>query len=48
LKPYQAAEMRARVRALLRRGQVGESATITCGNLCLHRLERYATVDDKR
>ena len=48
MKPYHTAELRARVRALMRRGQVLESARVTCGNLSLHRLERSATVDDKR
>lgn len=48
LKPYHTAELRARVRALMRRGQVVESASITCGNLSLNRLERCATVGDKQ
>ena len=45
-KPYQAEELRARVRALLRRGQLVESPRIECGNVMLHRTERSATVAD--
>lgn len=47
-KPYQAQELRARVRALLRRGQLVESPRIECGNVRLHRMERHATVADER
>lgn len=47
-KPYQAEELRARVRILLRRGQLVESPRIGCGNVMLHRMERYATVADKQ
>jgi DNA-binding response OmpR family regulator len=45
-KPYEVDELRARVRALLRRGQLVESPVIECGNVALHRMERYATVGD--
>lgn len=44
LKPYRAEELTARVRALLRRGQLLESPRIECGNVILHRMERYTTV----
>lgn len=47
-KPYRAEELRARLRALLRRGRQAQSATIECGNVTLHRLERQATIDDER
>lgn len=47
-KPYHTAELRARVRALLRRGQLVESSRIGCGNVMLHRMERYATVADEQ
>jgi DNA-binding response OmpR family regulator len=46
-KPYHTAELRARVRALVRRGQLVESPRIECGNVMLHRMERYATVADE-
>lgn len=46
-KPYVAAELRARVRALMRRGQLVESPVISCGNLSVNRMERYATVADE-
>ena len=45
-KPYQVQELRARVRALLRRGQLAGSPTIECGNLMMRRMERVATVAD--
>jgi DNA-binding response OmpR family regulator len=45
-KPYHTAELRARVRALLRRGRLIGSPNVGCGNVVLHRMERYATVDD--
>ncbi len=46
-KPYEAAELRARVRALVRRGQLVESPVVACGNLSLNRIERSATVAGK-
>jgi DNA-binding response OmpR family regulator len=42
-KPYQPAELTARVRALTRR-QLLQSPRIDCGNVGLHRIERYAIV----
>jgi len=45
-KPYQPQELRARIRALLRRGPLAGSPTIGCGNMVLHRTERRAMVDD--
>jgi DNA-binding response OmpR family regulator len=45
-KPFQLQELRARVRALLRRGQLVGSPRIACGNVMLNRMERYATVAD--
>jgi DNA-binding response OmpR family regulator len=47
-KPFRDAELRARVRALFRRGHFGGTATIVCGNIMLHRMERYATVAGER
>lgn len=46
LKPYEVDELRARIRALLRRGQLVKSPLLTCGNIVLHRMERRATVSD--
>jgi DNA-binding response OmpR family regulator len=43
-KPYRGEELRARLRALLRRGKLVESPAIECGNVLLNRMERYATV----
>jgi DNA-binding response OmpR family regulator len=43
-KPYQAEELKARVRALLRRGQLVGSPRLDCGNVTLRRMERQATV----
>jgi DNA-binding response OmpR family regulator len=45
-KPYQAEELRARLRALLRRGQLAKSPRIGCGNVMLHKTDRSATVGD--
>lgn len=45
-KPYQAEELRARLRALLRRGQLAKSRNIGCGNVMLHSTERSVTVGD--
>ena len=43
-KPYKSDELRARVRALMRRGQLVGSPHLECGNVLLHRVERRATV----
>ncbi len=43
-KPYDLPELEARVRALIRRGQSGGSATLTHGNLALDTAGRRATV----
>lgn len=45
-KPYNAEELRARLRALLRRGQLAKAPRIGCGNVMLHRTERSVTVGD--
>lgn len=45
-KPYQGEELRARLRALLRRGLLAKSAKIGCGNVMLHTTERSVTVGD--
>ena len=47
-KPFRPAELRARVRALFRRGHFEGTPTMACGNIMLHRMERYATVAGKR
>jgi len=47
-KPFRDAELRARVRALFRRGHFAGPPTIGCGNIMLHRMERYATVAGER
>jgi two-component system OmpR family response regulator len=41
-KPFEFAELEARVRALVRRGQSGRSATITLGDLSYDRTTRVA------
>ncbi|HUQ49052.1 MAG TPA: response regulator transcription factor [Gemmatimonadaceae bacterium] len=43
-KPYDESALRARVRAVMRRGQPVSAHTIQCGNIVIHRLERSATV----
>lgn len=43
-KPYDVDELRARVRALMRRGKLVKSPTVECGNVVLYRMERYAAV----
>jgi two-component system, OmpR family, response regulator len=48
LKPYHAEELRARLRALLRRGQLAKAPRIGCGNVRLHRTERSVTVGDEQ
>jgi DNA-binding response OmpR family regulator len=47
-KPFREAELRARVRALFRRGHFAGPPTMACGNITLHRMERYATVAGER
>lgn len=47
-KPYEVDELRARVRALMRRGKLVTSPILECGNVALYRMERYATVDGAR
>jgi DNA-binding response OmpR family regulator len=47
-KPFRDAELRARVRALFRRGHFAGAPTMACGNIMLHRMERYATVAGER
>jgi two-component system copper resistance phosphate regulon response regulator CusR len=46
-KPYQAMELAARVRVLIRRSQLLDSPLLHCGNITLHRLDRRATVGDQ-
>ena len=46
--PYDAEELTARVRTLLRRGHSAESPIIECGNVALHRIDRNATVAGAR
>lgn len=43
-KPYQADELSARVRALMRRSHPAGPQKLVCGNVTLDRLSRYATV----
>jgi len=47
-KPFQPAELRARVRALRRRGPLSGSPAIACGNLRLDRMRRQASVEGAR
>ena len=46
LKPYKADELRARLRALMRRGQLAKSLRLGCGNVMLHRTERSVKVGE--
>lgn len=46
-KPYRIDEMRARVRALMRRGQGGVATQITCGNITINRMSREAKVNER-
>jgi DNA-binding response OmpR family regulator len=46
-KPYRIDELRARVRALMRRGQSGVATQITCGNITINRISREAKVNDR-
>ena len=48
LKPYQAEELRARLRALMRRGQLAKSPRIRCGNVMLHLTERSVIVGESQ
>jgi two-component system OmpR family response regulator len=48
LKPYKAEELRARLRALMRRGQLATSPRIRCGNVMLHLTERSVMVADSQ
>jgi DNA-binding response OmpR family regulator len=45
-KPYQVPELRARVRALMRRSSSNQPRTTACGNVVLDRITRDATVGD--
>lgn len=45
-KPFELAELEARVRALIRRGQTGGSAVISVGKLQLDTTNRSATYDN--
>ncbi len=47
-KPYRIDELRARIRALMRRGQTGVATQITCGNITMNRLARVATVNERQ
>ena len=47
-KPYRIDELRARIRALMRRGQAGVSTQVTCGNITMNRMSREAKVNDRK
>ena len=47
-KPYQAVELTARVRALIRRSHSAEPQQVVCGNVTLDRLSRFATVTGQK
>ena len=47
-KPFEVAELKARVRALLRRGGAARTDQLTCGSLIINRLTRQALVDGTR
>ena len=47
-KPFEVNELKARVRALLRRGGPARNDQVTCGSLVINRLTRQATVGDTR
>jgi DNA-binding response OmpR family regulator len=47
-KPFEVNELKARVRALLRRGGPARNDQVTCGSLDINRLTRQATVGDTR
>lgn len=46
-KPFSVAELEARVRALLRRGQGGGGTLLSCGHLAFDSVGRQATLDDR-
>lgn len=46
-KPFELAELEARIRALIRRGQFGASAQLTLGRLTLDTAGRQAALDGK-
>jgi DNA-binding response OmpR family regulator len=43
-KPYSVLELRARIRALMRRGKSGAVTKVVCGNLTIDRMSRTAYV----
>ena len=47
-KPFEVNELKARVRALLRRGGPARNDQLVCGSLVINRLTRQATVGDTR
>ena len=47
-KPFEVNELKARVRALLRRGGPARNDQVVCGSLVINRLSRQATVGDTR
>lgn len=47
IKPFDLAELEARIRALIRRGQSGGSAQLRVGTLVLDTAGRRATIDDQ-
>jgi DNA-binding response OmpR family regulator len=47
-KPFEVNELKARVRALLRRGGPARNDQLVCGSLAINRLTRQATVGDTR
>ena len=47
-KPFEVNELKARVRALLRRGGPARSERLVCGTLVIDRLARQATVGETR
>jgi two-component system, OmpR family, response regulator len=46
-KPFNLVELEARMRALIRRGQLGTNATLACGRLILDTSGQRAWCDDK-
>ena len=47
-KPFEVSELKARVRAMLRRGGPARNDRLVCGSLTIDRLARQATVGDLR
>ena len=47
-KPFEVAELKARVRALLRRGGAARTDQLTCGTLVINRLTRQALLAGER